>query len=135
MEEEIWKVYKVYKINGKDFKKGDKLYFSNLGRCKLNDTIVESIANEKGYLRARSIFVHIAVATLFVPNANNKPCVDHIDCNKLNNRADNLRWVTFSENNLNPITRKRMSIAKTNISEEEKERQFLSLEYYYKNLK
>lgn len=38
--------------------------------------------------------------------------VDHIDTNRMNNRADNLRWVTRLENVLqNPITRRRIELA------------------------
>lgn len=49
--------------------------------------------------------VHKLVALAFVPNLQNKPCVDHIDTNKLNNNADNLRWVTHWENCNNPLTK------------------------------
>lgn len=41
---------------------------------------------------------------LFVENPFNNPIVDHIDGNKTNNNANNLRWVTNSENILNPNT-------------------------------
>lgn len=42
--------------------------------------------------------VHRLVAMAFVENKNNKPYVHHIDHNKLNNSAENLMWVTQSEN-------------------------------------
>ena len=53
--------------------------------------------------------VHRLVAAAFIPNPDNKPCVDHIDGDRTNNHADNLRWVTYLENNNNPITKKRLS--------------------------
>ena len=34
----------------------------------------------------------------FIINHDNKPQVNHIDANKLNNNVSNLEWVTFSEN-------------------------------------
>ena len=45
--------------------------------------------------------VHRLVAAAFIPNPENKPCIDHIDGNRANNHADNLRWVTAKENSNN----------------------------------
>lgn len=48
--------------------------------------------------------VHRLVALHFIPNPRMIKCVDHIDGDKYNNKASNLRWVTYSENRLNPNT-------------------------------
>lgn len=37
-------------------------------------------------------------ALVYLPNPENKPCVNHIDGNKLNDNLTNLEWATYSEN-------------------------------------
>jgi hypothetical protein len=45
--------------------------------------------------------LHRLVAQVWISNPENKPQVDHIDRDKLNNAVSNLRWATPSENQLN----------------------------------
>ena len=50
--------------------------------------------------------VHRLVAKTFIPNPENKPCVDHIDRNVKNNKSENLRWVSHKENSRNQTKHK-----------------------------
>ncbi len=55
--------------------------------------------------------VHRLVLMAFnVPNPENRPEVDHIDSDSLNNNLENLRWYTKSENVNNPATKLKMKI-------------------------
>ena len=114
MEEEIWKPIKDY----------EGLYeVSNLGRVKsLNyrktgkEKILKNIEC-RGYLavcltkngKQKLFKVHRLVAETFIPNPESKPCIDHINTIKNDNRVKNLRWVTHKENNNNPLTKKKYS--------------------------
>jgi hypothetical protein len=100
---EVFKFYKTYQKHNYEV--------SNYGRVKKDGIIIpyEKLSNWGNY---KEVFwhntVHKAVGLLFVDNPENKPEIDHIDGNPLNNHYTNLRWVTHSENIRNPITINRM---------------------------
>ena len=53
--------------------------------------------------KTKRFMVHRLVAQAFIANPNNKPQVNHIDNDGSNNKANNLEWVTGSENMLHCI--------------------------------
>lgn len=63
-----------------------------------------SVLCKKNVLKNRP--THRLVATAFIPNPENKPQVNHIDGNKLNNNAGNLEWATAKENRQHSIKNK-----------------------------
>lgn len=48
----------------------------------------------------KTIYMHRLIAIHFIPNPENKPCVNHINKNKHDYRIENLEWVTHVENSL-----------------------------------
>lgn len=119
--EEVWKDIKGYE---------GKYKISNLGRIlmsgihsngrKYGEKIKKTRVDKNGYEYAnltdwegnvKTRKIHQLVACAFIPNTENKPCIDHIDCNRTNNNVSNLRWVTHKENANNPLTKKHLSEA------------------------
>jgi hypothetical protein len=57
--------------------------------------------------KSKSIKIHKLVGFAFLPEReNNKMVLDHIDRNRFNNMASNLRWITFAQNCQNTTKRK-----------------------------
>lgn len=92
---EVWKLHEI------------GIAVSNLGRVFVpksrGHSAYYSYGSDKSgrYLRAKNKNIHVLVAECFIPNPNNYPTVDHINRNKHDNRVENLRWTTYSEQALN----------------------------------
>ena len=54
-------------------------------------------------INGKTVLLHRLIAEAFIPNPENKHCIDHINGNRQDNRIENLRWCTYSENNNNPV--------------------------------
>jgi hypothetical protein len=91
---EEWKEYNGYKVSnyGKVINKGGKILTTN---TDCHGYVVTSIIDYGG---KKIKGMHRIVATVFIPNPNNLPEVNHIDGNKENNKVDNLEWCTHDYN-------------------------------------
>ena len=87
------------------------IYPSGKVWSKVSKRYLKPLLGKAGYYslqlgRGNRVKIHRLLAIHFIENPDNKPFVDHIDQNKTNNKLNNLRWVTKSENEQNTGVRK-----------------------------
>lgn len=113
LEGEIWKdvvgfegLYKVSNYSRVKSLKRTVINSNNNCKMPVKEIILKTTSDKYGY---KFIFlardstrklgrIHRVSATAFIPNPENKPFVNHIDGNKLNNHISNLEFVTAKEN-------------------------------------
>lgn len=85
----------------------EKIEVSSFGRVRsVKGHYYKSCPNNCGYLQVtfsvngKNVYklVHRLVAQTFIPNPDNLPEVNHKDCDRKNNSADNLEWCSHEEN-------------------------------------
>ena len=87
-----------------------KYYVTDEGKLfnKITNEEFIPVPNKNGYvyitIQYKRVKLHRIIAEAFIPNPDNKPQIDHINRNKLDNRVENLRWVTAQENSNNRTT-------------------------------
>jgi len=79
-----------------------------------------TLCKDKKYTATK---IHRIVAKAFLPNMGNKPCVNHINNNPLDNRVGNLEWVSHKENSNHSVEQGRHchggAVNTTKLKEEE----------------
>lgn len=105
------------------------IHFKHKDRFYKGDIISQQIGNH-GYKiiklhknkKSFTFTVHKLVAEHFLEKPSYAECVNHKNGNKLDNRVENLEWVTYSENNIHALQnelrkpRKRIYTSKHNKS-------------------
>ena len=106
-EPEIWKPIKgyegYYEVSDLGRVRGLERYVNGY---KIKPKIMSLWLSKGGYCRVclnkegvqTPISLHRLVASTFIPNPENKACVNHIDGNPSNNKLSNLEWATYREN-------------------------------------
>lgn len=76
---------------------------------KVLNLFIDKCGYEAVTLSRKPHKVHRLVATAFIPNPGNLPCINHKDEDKTNNKVENLEWCTYKYNSNYGTRNKRIS--------------------------
>ena len=113
--EEIWKDIEGYEglyqvSNYGRVKSLPKIHKTTKNYNKLGyitkEKILKQRKTQRGYFlvtlykeqKSKSLYVHRLVVNMFISNKDNKPCINHKNGDKKDNKVTNLEWCTYSEN-------------------------------------
>jgi len=94
-----------------------KQRFDKYGYCRVN------LYNDKKMTVKK---IHQIVANAFIENPENKPIIDHIDGDKLNNNVENLRFATNIENSHNSKIPKNNTSSVKGVSFNKRDKKWIS---------
>ena len=81
---------------------GTHLRGGGVGNKRCYESVNISVKNSEGRtVKQKRMYVHRLVAESFIENPHNYSEIDHINQDKLDNRVENLRWVSKSMNQHN----------------------------------
>lgn len=109
MEQEIWRdiprYLGIYQISNMGrFKSLDRVVSNQYGSFIKKEAILKSVSTIYEVVITcvnnvkKTESIHRLMAEAFIENPLNLPQINHIDGNKLNNKLENLEWVTRSQN-------------------------------------